>query len=109
MFWNLFRPKPTPTPQPAPLDDDAIFYEQLRHLEDLSDLIHTNTLLARDELGDTEFTTIVAWPLLEAVNIPIESKEFWSEWDWPDHAAQLLSLWRMDREITTWIEGINAA
>lgn len=109
-MWNLFRTKPTPAdPQPALLDDDATFYEQLRYLQCLSDAIYDNTLLARDELGDNEFTTIVGWSLLEAVNVPIESKQFWDSFDWPDHAAQLLSLWRMDREMNAWIEGLEAA
>lgn len=91
-------------------DDDTSFYEDMRYLEDLAELVLDDTRLARVEISDDIYTDFVARPLHEMACRPIEATKFWETFDWPeDHAAHLLALWRMDREMNAWIDGIEAA
>lgn len=90
--------------QPVDTDDEVQFYSDIRYLEDLRDAVLDDVHLARVEAPDY-FATEIAHPLLQMVVIPVESPEFAATWNWPDHAATLISLWRLDKEISAWCDG----
>lgn len=89
---------------PVATDDDVEFYSDMRYLEDLAEAILGDVHLARHEASDM-FTEHIGLPLLQLAAIPVESQQFWDEWAWEDRAADLLSLWRFDREMAAWCDG----
>lgn len=97
--------------KPVDTDSDIEFYSDLRYLEALAAAVLDDVRLANVEAPDT-FPEWVAKPLLAAASIPVESRRFWTEWDWPvDHAGTLISLWKLDNEheLSDWINGTEAA
>lgn len=89
---------------PVATDDDVEFYSDIRYFEDLAEAILSDIHLARHEAPDM-FVEHIGLPLLQLAAIPVESQTFWDQWDWPDKAADLLSLWRFDRELNAWMAG----
>lgn len=87
---NYVRIKPVDT------DDDVEFYSDIRYLESLADAVLDDTRLARIEISDDIYTDYIARPLYEMASRPIGNEP---QLDWPDPAAALLSLWRMDRDM----------
>lgn len=102
---NMWRCTPALRCKPVDTDDDIEFYSDYRYLEELLAALMRDVHLAKFEAPDI-FPDHVGRPLLQAVNIPVESRKFWDDFGpWPpDYAASLLSLWRMDNEINAWME-----
>lgn len=98
-FWPFrFRQQDdlqTPV-DPVFTDDEIEFYRDMRRLRSLADEVLDDTRLARIEISDDIYVDYVARPLHEMVCRPVETE--W-DWYWPDHAAVLLTLWKMDREM----------
>lgn len=74
--------------RPLPDDTDIAFYNDMRYLEALADVIEDRCRFEGGRLPD--------WP-------QVESQAFWDGWDWPDDAAVLLIEWRTSRHGADWL------
>lgn len=105
--WEPFTP--TPALQLPPMDDDdnIQFWTDIRYLQDLADAIRDDCRIAHHEISLDLYAGFIAQPLLAAINIPVESQQFWDQWDWPDHAADLLENWRAENQLRHMIDAIE--
>lgn len=86
---------------PVDTDDEVRFYSDMRYFEDLSVAVLGDVHLARCEAPDY-FLSEIARPRLQMVEIPVAG----AQPEWPiDVAADLISLWRFDREYEAWCDG----
>lgn len=76
----------------------------MRYLQELAEAMLGDIHLHRREAPDM-FPEHIGKPLLQLAAIPVESQQFWDQWDWTDKAAALISLWRFDREMSAWMAG----
>lgn len=101
--WEPYEIRPPLQHKPIGGDDQIEFWTALEYVRDEGTLLYDECMKMRRDVNDGHLTPdefgAIARELIQALDIPVESQQFWAEWDWPTPVTDILEQWKFDRKL----------